>query len=264
MDHRPGRAWRPLRDTADQAQVLYNAPHSWENYRRSVDFYAEGTLLWLDVDTRLRELSNGAKSLDNFTQIFHGNDAAFATTSHDVKPYDFEDVVKTLNTVQPSDWAAFLRTRLDSTDERAPLDGIRRSGWKLVFTDKPTEVFKAHKKDSKQLNLMYSLGLRVIADRGPGAEPGEIVDVLWNSPAFEAGLAPGLKIIAIDGEAFDPDLFTSAITRAQRDKAPIELLVANQDYYSTVRIKYDGGNKYPQLVRIEGKPDLLTAIVTAK
>ena len=111
---------------------------------------------------------------------------------------------------------------------------------------------------------MYSLGLRVTAERGHGSEPGEIADVLWNSPAFDAGLTPGLKIIAIDGEAFDADLLTDAVTRAQKDHAPIELLVANQDYYSTVRIKYDGGNKYPQLVRVEGKPDLLTAIAKAK
>ena len=264
MDHRPGRAWRPLRDTADNAQVLYNAPGAWANYRRSVDFYPEGSLLWLDVDTRLRELSGGAKSLDDFTRLFHGNDAAFARTSHDVKPYDFDDVVKALNAVQRADWAAFLRTRLDSTEVRAPLDGISRGGWKLVFTDQPSEMFKARKKQNKQLNVMYSLGLLVVAERAHGAEPGEIVDVLWNSPAFDAGLAPGLKIIAIDGEAFDADLLTSAITRAQKDKAPIELLVANQDYYSTVRIKYDGGNKYPQLIRVDGKPDLLTLIVKGR
>ena len=264
MDHRPGRAWRPLRDTADQAQVLYNAPRSWENYRRSVDFYPEGSLLWLDIDTRLRELSGGAKSLDDFIKIFHGNDAAFAKTSHDVKPYDFEDVVKTLNSVHPADWATFLRTRLDSTNERAPLDGINRGGWTLIYNDTPSEVFKARKKVSKQLNLMYSLGLRVTSERDHGAEPGEIADVLWNSPAFDAGLAPGLKIIAIDGEAFDADLLTSAITRAQKDKAPIELLVSNQDYYSTVRIKYDGGNKYPHLIRVDGKPDLVTPIVKAR
>ena len=264
MDHRPGRAWRPLRDTADQAQVLYNAPRAWENYRRSVDFYPEGSLLWLDIDTRLRELSSGTKSLDDFTKIFHGNDAAFAKTSHDVKPYDFDDVVKTLTTVHPADWAAFLRMRLDSTNERAPLDGVSRGGWKLIYTDTPSELFKARKKESKQLNLMYSLGLRITAERGHGSEPGEIADVLWNSPAFEAGLAPGLKIIAVDGEAFDADLLTSTITRAQKDKAPIELLVSNQDYYSTVRIKYYDGNKYPHLIRVDGKPDLVTEIVKAR
>ncbi len=264
MDHRPGRAWRPLRDTADHAQVLYNAPRAWENYRRSVDFYPEGSLLWLDIDTRLRELSGGKKSLDDFIKIFYGKDAAFAKTSHDVKPYEFDEIVNTLNTVQPTDWATLLRTRLGSTDERAPLDGIARGGWKLTFTDTPTDLFKAREKQNKNMNLLYSLGLVVSRERGRGAEPGEIADVLWNGPAFEAGLAPGLKIVAINGEAFDADVLNDAITRAQKDKTPIELLVANQDYFSSVRIKYEGGHKYPRLTRVDGIADLLTGITQSK
>ena len=264
MDHRPGRAWRPLRDTADNAQVLYTSSSAWSNYRRSVDFYPEGTLLWLDIDTKIRELSQGKKSLDDYIKIFYGKDAAFASTSHDVKPYDFNDVVKTLNTVQSADWNAFLRSRLESTNERAPLDGISRGGWKLAYTDTPTELFKANQKESKQLNLMYSLGLIVASERGRGAEPGEVVDVLWGGPAFEAGLAPGLKIVAVNGEAFDAEQFVAAIVRAQKDKSAIELLVHNQDYYSTVRVAYTGGPKYPRLVRVENVADLLTPIAAAK
>ncbi len=264
MDHRPGRAWRPLRDTADNAQTLYNTGNAWSNYRRSVDFYPEGTLLWLDIDTKIRELSGGKKSLDDYIKIFYGKDPAFARTSHDVKPYDFDEVVKTLNTVQPADWKALLHSRLDSTEVRAPLDGIARGGWKLVYTDTPTELFKASQKESKMLNLMYSLGIIVASDKGRGAEPGEIVDVLWGSPAFEAGLAPGLKIVAVNGEGFDGDQLVAALTRAQKDKAPIELLVHNQDYYSTVKINYSEGPKYPRLIRVEGKPDLMTPIAAAK
>ena len=264
MEHRPGRGWRPLRDTADQAQVLYNAPGAWSNYRRSVDFYPEGSLLWLDVDTRIRELSDGKRSLDDYIKLFYGKDPAFAKSSHDVKPYEFDDVVKALNSVQPFDWAGFLRNRLESTSERAPLDGITRGGWKLVYTDTPTEMFKARQKERKQLDLMTSLGFVVTSERGHGSEPGDVIDVLWNSPAFEAGLAPGLKIVAVDGESFDPDLLAGAVKRAQKDQAPIELLVHNLDYYSTLRISYSGGPKYPRLERIDGKRDLLTAVTTAK
>ena len=264
MDHRPGRGWRPLRDTADHAQVLYNAPGAWSNYRRSVDFYPEGSLLWLDVDTRIRELSAGKRSLDDFIKVFYGKDPAYARTSHDVKPYTFEEIVKTLNATQSFDWAAFLNARLASTSERAPLDGIARGGWRLAYADTPTELYKARKKESKQLDLMYSLGFIVTSERHQGNEPGEVADVLWNSPAFEAGLIPGMKIVAIDAEAFDADLLTAAIKRAAKDKAPIELLVQNLDYYSTVRISYNGGEKYPRLVRVDGAADLLTPIATAK
>ncbi|HEX9391127.1 MAG TPA: hypothetical protein VF928_07430 [Usitatibacteraceae bacterium] len=264
MDHRPGRAWRPLRDTADNAQILYNTSSAWSNYRRSVDFYPEGTLVWLDIDTRIRELSQGRKSLDDYIKVFYGKDAAFARTSHEVKPYDFDEIVKTLNAVQPADWNAFLRSRLDSTNERAPLDGITRGGWKLIYTDTPTELFKASQKESKTLNLMYSLGFAVASERGRGAEPGEVVDVLWGSPAFDAGMAPGLKIVAVNGEGFDGEQLVAALSRAQKDKTPIELLVHNQDYYSTVKINYIEGPKYPKLVRVDGAPDLLTPIAAAK
>ncbi|MBI3715009.1 MAG: M61 family metallopeptidase [Betaproteobacteria bacterium] len=264
MDHIPGRAWRPLRDTADQAQVLYNAPGAWSNYRRGVDFYPEGSLLWLEVDTRIRELSQGKKSLDDYIRIFYGKDPAFAKTSHDVKPYDFAEVVKTLNAVQPYDWAALLRQRLDATSERAPLEGLARGGWKLVYTDTPTEVFKAAQKENKRVDLMYSLGIIAGAETFHGVDKGEVIDVLWNGPAFEAGLAPSMKIVAVDGEAFDADLLTAAVARAQKDKKPIELLVQNQDYYSTLRVQYGEGLKYPRLVRLDGSADRITPIVTAK
>ncbi len=266
MDHRPGRAWRPLRDTADQAQVLYNTGSGWSNYRRSVDFYPEGDLLWLDIDTKIREMSGGKKTLDSFLQVFHGNDPAFAKTSHDVKPYEFNDVVTTLNQVQPADWAAFLRLRLDSTEVRAPLDGITRGGWKLVYNDTPTELFKAEQKERKLINLMYSIGLTISNDSKNGSEPGQIIDVLWNGPAFEAGMSPSMKIVAINGEAFDGDVMADVVKAdaAGKQKAPIELLIQNQDYYSTIRINYQGGAKYPRLERVEGKPDLLTLISGAK
>lgn len=264
MDHIPGRGWRPLRDTADQAQVLYNAPGAWANYRRTVDFYPEGVLLWLDVDSKIRQLSNGKRTLDDFIRAFYGDDPAYAKTSHDVKPYDFDEVVRTLNATQKFGWADFLKSRLDSTNERAPLDGITSTGWKLVYTDTPTEVYKAQQKESKQIELMSSLGFTVAVERAHGNEPGDVLDVLWNSPAFAASLVPGMKIVAVDGEAFAPELLELAIKRAQKFKAPIELLVHNLDYYSTIRISYDGGLKYPSLERIAEQPDLLTPIVTPR
>ena len=70
--------------------MLYNAPNAWSNYRRAVDFYSEGSLLWLDIDTQIRTLSGGKRSLDDYIKVFYGKDPAFANTSHDVKPYAFE------------------------------------------------------------------------------------------------------------------------------------------------------------------------------
>lgn len=261
MEHRPGRGWRPLQDTADHAQVLYNSPSAWSNYRRSVDFYPEGSLLWLDVDTQIRALSGGKKSLDHFVQIFHGDDAAYAHSSRDVKPYTMDDVVKTLNQVQAYDWATFLRSRLNSTNPAAPLDGISRSGWKLVYEATPSEMVKADMKEGKQINLMYSLGLIASTE---GEHAGELVDVRWDSPAFEAGLTPGMKILAINGESFNPDTIDAILSRAQETKQALEVLVQNLSYFFTAKVVYTDGPKYPRLIRQDGTPDWMTPIVTAK
>src|SRR6185437_9005942 len=105
LDHVPGRRWQSLQDTADMASRLYYVPSAWKNWRRGTDFYPEGVLVWLNVDTKLRELSHGRRSLDDFARRFYGMDADSIVT----RTYTFADVVQALDAVQPYDWAAFLR-----------------------------------------------------------------------------------------------------------------------------------------------------------
>jgi len=258
MDHRPGRSWRPLQDTNDEAQILYYAPRQWANWRRVQDFYTEGELIWLDVDTKLRELSGGKKSMDDFAHAFYGMDDG----SYVVHPYTFEELVATLNRVQPFDWAAFLRERLDSTREGAPLDGITRGGYQLSYSETPSEYFKATEKVRKNQNCMFSVGLQVDMSEH---RRGEIQDVLWESPAFKAGVGPGMKLVAVNGRAYDADkqVLTDAITEAKTTKSPIKLLVREQDTFMTFDVDYHGGLKYPVLTRSAGKTDYLDAIIAA-
>lgn len=251
MEARPGRSWRPLQDTADAAQLLYYTPGAWKNYQRGTDYYPEGALLWLDVDTRIRELSLGKRSLDDFVRAFYGMD----DDGRLVLTYGFEDVVAALNAVQPYDWAKFLRGQLDAARTEAPLDGLTRGGWKLVYTDTPTEYFKADEKLTKTVNLLYSIGIKVDDDK----DKGSLQDVLWNGPGFLAGLAPGMKIVAVNGEAYDGDRLRDAIKAAKDSRKPIELLVQNLDYFSTVKLDYRDGPQYPKLVRTLG-PDRLSLI----
>src|SRR5260221_603945 len=72
LDHRPRRTWRPLQDTATSVQSLFAAPQEWTNWRRTADYYPEGYLLWLEVDSLVRRQSNGQKSLNDFCRIFYG------------------------------------------------------------------------------------------------------------------------------------------------------------------------------------------------
>ncbi len=252
MAHRTGRGWRSLQDTADAAPLTYFGGGGWINWRRGTDFYPEGQLLWLDVDTQIRELSHNKHSLDDFARAFYGMDSG----SYVTKTYTFDDVVATLNQVQPYDWAKFLRQRLDYTGTELPEHGIERSGWKLVYTDKPNDMDKAMEKVRHGVNLAYSLGLSAGSN-------GQIFDVQWDGPAFKAGLVPGLTIVAVNGKDYSPDALKDAVTAAKGDGAPVELLVKNVDTFSTYRVDYHDGLKYPHLVRASGK-DLLGDIATAR
>jgi predicted metalloprotease with PDZ domain len=255
MNHVPGRTWRALQDTADEAQILYEVPPAWQSWRRGVDFYDEGTLLWLDVDTKLRELSHDRKSIDDFTHLFHGiDDGKIAVVG-----YDFNDVAAALNKVQPFDWASFLHGILNSTNEPAPLDGLTRGGWKLTYSDQPNELLKAREKARKYIDLTDSIGLQIDDDE----KAGTLTDVLWQGPAFNAGLAPGMKLIAVNGDKYSPDVLRDAITAAKATQKPIELLLDNQDVYATFKVDYHSGLRYPHLERVEGTPDLIGEIVKA-
>ena len=255
MSGQTGRAWRPLQDTADEAQVLYYTSGAWANYQRGVDFYAEGTLLWLDVDTRIREMSGGKRSIDDFTRAFHGvGGNEFAP-----RGYGFDDIVAALEAVQPGGWREFLRARLDYVGDKAPLDGLARSGWTLAWTDVPSSYTKAYEGRGHELDLMDSIGLRLANGDGDDAA-GLIDDVRWAGPAFDAGLAPNMTVVAVNGLEFKPDILRAAIVDAKAKGGTIKLLAKNLDTFATFEVNYRGGLRYPHLVRAAG-PDRLAEII---
>ena len=254
MDNRAGRRWRPLQDTATGAVVLYGAGSEWANLRRSVDFYPEGSLLWLEVDTLIRQRSNGERSLDDFCRAFHGGQSGPPR----VVPYTFDDVVNTLNGVVAHDWRGFLRGRLDTPSPHAPLGGIENAGWKLVYTDQPNKDEEYRDTERKTLTLNYSLGLSL-------KEDGTVIDVVGDGPAFAAGVSPNMKLVAVNGRAWTPKGLKEAMAAGKAaGSAALELLMVNDDYYRTFRVDYHGGERYPHLERVEGKPDLLEAITKAR
>ncbi|MDE3210427.1 MAG: M61 family metallopeptidase, partial [Pseudomonadota bacterium] len=251
-NERVGRAWKPVEDTTNDPIIAQRAPLPYRNYQSSEDYYSAGQMIWLDVDGKLRELSKGRHSLDDFAKAFFGMDNG----QWHVNTYTFDDVVKTLNDIQPYDWASYLRTRLDG---HGPLiGGLASHGWKLVYTDKPSSAVKALEARRHFVDLTYSLGLSI----GKG---GHIGDVLWDGPAFKAGISPGMTVVAVNGFDYDPDQLKDAITAAAgKNSQAIELLVKNFNEYKTVRVDYHGGLQYPHLERIAGTPDTLTSLLKAR
>ncbi len=249
---RPGLAWRNIQDTTNDPTIAERRPLAFRNYpderglllRRPDGVAGSG---WQAaradrqqaVDRRLRACL-----------LRHEINGEWK-----VNPYTFEDIAGTLNGIAPYDWATFLKTRVEG--HGSLVGGIEAAGWKLVYNDKPNEAFKALETRSKGANLTYSLGLATNAT-------GLLTDVLWDGPAFKAGLAPGMTIVAVNGREYGNDTLKDAVTEAKDGKAPIELLVKQSDRYETVRIDYHGGLLYPNLERIAGKPDRLTQLYKAR
>ncbi|HTW59947.1 MAG TPA: hypothetical protein VMD99_17610 [Terriglobales bacterium] len=253
LDHEPGRTWRNLQDTADAAPQLYFAGRSWYSWRRGTDFYDEDTLNWLWVDVIIRQHSNGTKSIDDFCHLFHGA----PSTGPILKTYTFDDVINTLNQVVPYDWRGFWTERLTTHSPHAPLGGIEGSGWKVVYDDTPSDMLSSEAGAYHFVPAGFALGLSLRDDGG-------ISDTIEGELAAKAGIGPGMKLIAVDGRRFSPDVLRDAIRAAKNSTAPIDLLVENDEYYKTYKIDYHGGEIYPHLVRDESKPDLLSEILKAK
>jgi predicted metalloprotease with PDZ domain len=250
LDHRTGRQWRPLEDTARSVQILRLMGPQWQSWRRGLDYYPEGELIWLEVDAIIRQQTQGRRSLDDFCRRFHGGENGPAK----VVPYDFDEVVRTLNGVTPYDWAPLLRERVATTSTHPPLGGLERGGWKLVYSDKPNAFVRALEKLAKFSDFSYSLGFTV-------AEDGKLDDVIVGSPAYQAGIGPGMKLVAVNGRKWSREILRAALKEGQGSAKPIELLMENAQFFNTFSVAYHEGEKNPHLERISDQPDILGDIV---
>jgi predicted metalloprotease with PDZ domain len=250
--NRPGRSWRPLVDTAESVQFLGGLPAAWTAYRRTLDYYDESMLIWLEADAILRQKSNGAKSLDDFCRAFFGGNTAPA-----VVPYTAEDVYAALGKIVPYDWKGFFTRRVYQVQPRAPLGGLEAAGWRLVYTDKPNEYQRLRARSNKTVDESFSLGIWV-------KEDGKVDDIVMDSPSWKAGLGPGMTILAVDGRAWSPEILPEQVQAARNSKKPIEITARHGDVLKTFQIDYHEGERYPHLERIASHPDLLEAILAPK
>lgn len=252
MNNSRGRAWRPLDDTAAAANVLFDAPRSWRSWRRATDFYDEGTLLWLEVDVLIRTQTKGAKSIEDFCRAFFGHGSGKPV----VVGYTFDDLVNALNGVMPHDWKAHFVRRVELPAESPPFEGIGGAGWKLGYAEKPSDLFAAQEGLSKGVNLTDSIGLQLSAD-------GTVADVVPDLPAAKAGLAPGMKVLAVNSRRYSSDSLKSAVANT-KSGGKLELLAESGDFFRTHAIDYTSGARYPRLERVNSNADLLTEILKPK
>jgi predicted metalloprotease with PDZ domain len=253
FEHRAGRKWRPLLDTASSAQLLYFSRPEGRSWRRDVDFYEEGLLLWLEADVRIRQITQDQQSLDSFCQRFCGGESG----PPQVRSYTLEDVLSTLNEIAPYDWKEFFRQRVDAIHVHAPLGGVVESGWRLVYKEEPSALQKVFENDRKHSDLTGSIGMIV-------GENGVIEDVIPGLAAAEAGLAGGMKLLAVNGRRWTADWLAQAVKATKAGETPLELIAENGDYFKTARLSYRDGARYPHLERDETRPDRLHVILAPR
>jgi predicted metalloprotease with PDZ domain len=254
--NREGFRWRSLEDTTNDPTAAHRAPLPYRSWQMSEDYYSGGQMMWLAVDAKLRALSHGRTSLDDFAKAFFGMDDG----SHTVNPYRFEDVVAALNGVVPFDWAGYLKQRVDAVNPPL-LEGLQASGWKLVYTDQPSDYEKQydsrHPSARHRYNFAWSIGLVMNDD-------ASINDVVWDGPAFKAGISTGATLLAVNGQDYTREALKQAIAEAKGGTAPIVLTLKFQGGVRNVDVNYHDGLQYPHLARVEGTPDTLSQIIAAR
>ncbi|MFC4293702.1 M61 family metallopeptidase [Novosphingobium tardum] len=232
----PGRAWRSVADTTNDPIMNSRRPVPYSSLTRSEDYYVEGALMWLEADQVIRQGTRGAKGLDDFARAFFGvRDGDWGELT-----YDFDEVVRTLNGVYPYDWASFLNTRIYQSGQPAPVAGIEKAGYRLVWKDKPNTYEEGRMANGKYTNLTYSLGMNVDGE-------GKVTSVRWDGPAFNAGLVNGTQIVAVNDTAFSTDVIKDAITEARDSRKPIRFIVKRGVAFQTVSVEWTGGLRYPWL-----------------
>jgi predicted metalloprotease with PDZ domain len=248
-DTQPGRAWRPLIDTTNEEIISNRHPEPWMSWQRAEDYYREGQLIWTEVDAMLRAKSGGRKSMDDFARAFFGvKDRDWGELI-----YTVDDIASTLSAIVPYDWATYLKERVYSVAPKAPLGGIAGGGYKLVYTDKPGDYWKSRENAKGSTDLSYSIGLWI-------AKGGRVSGVMWDGPAFAAGITAGSTLMAIDGEAYSDEDLKAAITAAKGGTKPINLLIKQGEAYRTVSVQWNGGLRYPHLERDGKGPASLDAL----
>lgn len=253
----PGRSWRSLEETTMQPIISSHGaiPEIWQSWQRGYDYYPESDLVWLDADTKIRELSDGKKSLDDFAKVFFGVDnGSYVTVT-----FTFDDLLKALNAVQPFDWAGFFRARVNEVNPSVPEDGFARGGYRLIYNDAEPEWWK--KAESVQgASFATSLGFSMKSDTGPDSR-GALNSVGWDSPAFKAGVTPDMQLLAVNDQQYSPAILREAVLAAEKNKDPIRLLLKRGNEFRSVSLDYHGGMRYPHLERVESTPDRLDAIL---
>jgi predicted metalloprotease with PDZ domain len=248
--HRKGRKWRPLEDTAVANHLLRLPSSNWPEFRRDQDYYAEGGLLWWEVDGMIRQKTKGQKSLDDFCHVFMGKQPGTAK----VVPYTQADVVQALKSVAEHDWDAFFARRVAAPMESFPLDVVELSGYRVGYTKTPSSFLEFSQWSTKgAITARDSLGLSLSSE-------GKILNIVPEMVADKHGLSHDMQVIAVNSRKFSTESLMAGLVDSVKTKK-LDLLVLQGEMYKTITLAYSGGPRYLELRRDNTQPDMLAEIL---
>lgn len=253
LDIRRARDWRSLDDTTRDPIITARRPKGWLSWQRSEDYYNEGMMIWLEVDAVLRQKTGGARGIDDFARAFFGG----TDGDYSARPFTLADVARGLNAVAPHDWMGFLTQRSTEKAPRAPMNGLEMGGYRLVYADEPTPFFKDTEKRAGEVNLSFSLGMVI----GKG---GHLTQVIWDGPAFDAGLTVAAEIVAVNGEVYSESVLREAVAAAKGGRDPIRLIVKSGRSVREVALPWNGGHRYPRLEKVNAGEGSLDRLLMAR
>ena len=128
---------------------------------------------------------------------------------------------------------------------------------KVIYNDTPSEMLSGMASMYHIVPAGFALGLSLRDDGG-------INDTIEDEISAKTGIGPGMKLVAVNGRRFTPEILRDAIKTAKGGSGTVDLLIENTDYYKTYKLDYHGGEMYPHLVRDESRPDLLSEILKPK
>ena len=134
---------------------------------------------------------------------------------------------------------------------------FRSGGWRLEYSAAPNVRMAGSEAQRGYRNYLYSLGMMV-------SNSGMISDVAPGTPAWNAGLAPGMRLIGRNGQKFSNDALAETITAAATSSLPISLQADNGGVIGNYTLDYHGGLRYPHLVRVDAEPDYVSPIAAPK
>jgi len=250
LRRKTGREWRSIKDIAISNHTVWEGSDSWAFQRRSADYYPEGAFLWLEVDARIRNATNGKQSLNDFCQSLFGTSEI---TAHSI-PYAQSDLVSELNELVVFDWDSLFNSKISGISDKLDETPLEEAGYRLQFTAKKPKPIANYESQNECHYYYESIGFAV------EEEDNMVLQVIPGTPGDEAGIYTRMKILGVNGKTFSFDRMDKAITDATKTGL-ITLLTQHGEELKELTINYSDGLRYFELQLIEGRKNWLDEIM---